>query len=117
MLSLIRCERAMLLLVHEGSQSTFSRVFDLGMGSVSNLVRLVFWDVSRKTDKADDKYIKCLVRLTSHVSNSLVSRNEKQTLLSSERGAQNSRLLDKYLYLLFALLDLTQPLISVIFDL
>merc|ERR1719412_488974 len=29
MLSLIRCERAMLLLVHEGSQSTFSRVFDL----------------------------------------------------------------------------------------
>ena len=29
MLSLIRCERAMLLLVHEGSQSSFSRVFDL----------------------------------------------------------------------------------------
>ena len=29
MLSLIRCERAMLLLVHEGSQGTFSRVFDL----------------------------------------------------------------------------------------
>jgi len=29
MLSLIRCERAMLLLVHQGSQGTFSRVFDL----------------------------------------------------------------------------------------
>ncbi len=29
MLSLIRCERAMLLLVHETSQGTFSRVFDL----------------------------------------------------------------------------------------
>jgi len=29
MLSLIRCERAMLLLVHETSTGTFSRVFDL----------------------------------------------------------------------------------------
>ena len=29
MLSFIQCERAMVLLVHEGSQSTFSRVFDL----------------------------------------------------------------------------------------
>jgi len=29
MLSLIQCERAMVMLVHEGSQSTFSRVFDL----------------------------------------------------------------------------------------
>ena len=29
MLSLIRCERAMLLLVHDTSQGTFSRVFDL----------------------------------------------------------------------------------------
>jgi len=29
MLCLIQCERAMVLLVHEGSQSTFSRVFDL----------------------------------------------------------------------------------------
>merc|ERR1719384_512687 len=28
-LSFIQCERAMVLLVHEGSQSTFSRVFDL----------------------------------------------------------------------------------------
>ena len=93
MLSLIRCERAMLLLVHEGSQSTFSRVFDLGMGSVSNLVRLVFWDVSRKTDKADDKYIKRLVRLTSHVSNSLVSRDEKEInimISMSKRPSLNS---------------------------
>ena len=29
MLSLIQCERAMVLLVHEGSQSTFSQVFDM----------------------------------------------------------------------------------------
>ena len=29
MLSLIRCDRAMVLLVHEASQNTFSRVFDL----------------------------------------------------------------------------------------
>jgi len=29
MLCLIQCERAMVLMVHEGSQSTFSRVFDL----------------------------------------------------------------------------------------
>lgn len=34
MLSLIRCERAMLLLVHEGSQGTFSRVFDLDVGEL-----------------------------------------------------------------------------------
>ena len=29
MLSLIQCERAMLLLVHQGSKTTFSRVFEL----------------------------------------------------------------------------------------
>ena len=34
MLSLIRCERAMLLLVHQGSQGTFSRVFDLDSSEI-----------------------------------------------------------------------------------
>lgn len=36
MLSLIRCERAMLLLVHEKSNSTFSRVFDLEASDLDN---------------------------------------------------------------------------------
>ena len=36
MLSLIRCERAMLLLVHEGSQNTFSRIFDLESSEIDN---------------------------------------------------------------------------------
>ena len=36
MLSLIRCERAMLLLVHETSQGTFSRVFDLEANDLEN---------------------------------------------------------------------------------
>ena len=36
MLSLIRCERAMLLLVHESFQGTFSRVFDLETADLEN---------------------------------------------------------------------------------
>ena len=34
MLCLIQCERAMVLMVHEGSQSTFSQVFDLSQEDV-----------------------------------------------------------------------------------
>ena len=37
MLSLIRCERAMLLLVHEKSNKTFSRVFDLDSSELEEL--------------------------------------------------------------------------------
>ncbi len=36
MLSLIRCERALLLLVHETSQGTFSRVFDMEAADLDN---------------------------------------------------------------------------------
>lgn len=36
MLSLIRCERSMLLLTHESSHSTFSRVFDLEAADLEN---------------------------------------------------------------------------------
>ena len=37
MLSLIRCERAMLLLVHEKSNKTFSRVFDLDSSELEEM--------------------------------------------------------------------------------
>ena len=37
-LSFIQCERAMVLLVHDGSQSTFSRVFELDQVNIYFLI-------------------------------------------------------------------------------
>lgn len=54
MLSLIRCERAMLLLVHETSQGTFSRVFDLEASDLD--VETQPFDAVSETSARDSRF-------------------------------------------------------------
>ena len=85
-LSFIQCERASVLMVHEGSQSTFSRVFELeqsdlkevDLSNLRNPGRLAASPSAHTRDKADQARFPVNVGITGYVATTGETVNIKE---------------------------------------